>query len=198
MHLAFPSGSAVKNPPAKTGDIGSISGLGRSPGEGNGNWLQYSYLKNPLDRGAWRATVHGVTKELGHNLATKQKQYTKHCQTHVLRSNCIYNFQKVSYNKLQWYSISIIFACPLALALASHSEKTWFFYGGRRWRETTFCSPSPLFLFRMIVPPIWRGTMHKPVCCDYIPQFGTCFGAARALRESHLATFCICKMKASG
>ena len=107
MHLAFPSGSAVKNPPAKTGDIGSISGLGRSPGEGNGNWLQYSYLKNPLDRGAWRATVHGVTKELGHNLATKQKQYTKHCQTHVLRSNCIYNFQKVSYNKLQWYSISI-------------------------------------------------------------------------------------------
>ena len=107
MHLAFPSGSAVKNPPAKTGDIGSISGLGRSPGEGNGNWLQYSYLKNPLDRGAWRATVHGVTKELGHNLATKQKQYTKHCQTHVLRSNCIYNFQKGSYNKLQWYSISI-------------------------------------------------------------------------------------------
>ena len=107
MHLAFPSGSAVKNPPAKTGDIGSVSGLGRSPGEGNGNWLQYSYLKNPLDRGAWRATVHGVTKELGHNLATKQKQYTKHCQTHVLRSNCIYNFQKVSYNKLQWYSISI-------------------------------------------------------------------------------------------
>ena len=47
---------------AHTGDAGSIPGLGRSPGEGNGNPLQYSCLKNPVDRGAWRATVQGVTK----------------------------------------------------------------------------------------------------------------------------------------
>ena len=56
----------VKNPPAKTGgirDLGSVPGLGRSPGEGNGNPLQYSCLENPMDRGAWRATVHGITKE---------------------------------------------------------------------------------------------------------------------------------------
>ena len=45
------------------GDMGSISGLGRSPREGNGNPLQYSCLGNPTDRGAWRAMVHGVTKE---------------------------------------------------------------------------------------------------------------------------------------
>ena len=44
------------------GDLGSIPGLGRSPGEGNGNPLQYSRLKNSMDRGAWQATVHGVAK----------------------------------------------------------------------------------------------------------------------------------------
>ena len=49
---------------ASAGDIGLIPGLGRSPGEGNGNPLQYSCLENPMERGAWRATVHGVAKEL--------------------------------------------------------------------------------------------------------------------------------------
>ena len=56
----------VKNPPAQTGDIrdvGLIPGLGRSPGGGNGHPLQYSCLENPMGRGAWRATVHGVAKE---------------------------------------------------------------------------------------------------------------------------------------
>ena len=53
----------VKNPPANAGDVGLIPGFGRSPGEGNGNPLQYSCLRNPMDRGAWLATVHGVTKE---------------------------------------------------------------------------------------------------------------------------------------
>ena len=52
----------VKNSPASVGDWGSIPGLGRSPGEGNGNPLQYSYLENSTDRGAWQATIHGVTK----------------------------------------------------------------------------------------------------------------------------------------
>ena len=65
-----------KNPCAKAGDMGSISGLGRSPGEGNGNPLQYSCLENPMNRGAWRATVHGVakesdmTKQLNNNMIT--------------------------------------------------------------------------------------------------------------------------------
>ena len=55
----------VKNPLAKAGDprdMGSIPRSGRSLGEGNGNRFQYSCLENPMDRGAWRATVHGVTK----------------------------------------------------------------------------------------------------------------------------------------
>ena len=51
----------VNNPPANAGDLGLIPGLGRSPGGGNGNPLQYSCLENSMDRGAWQATVHGVT-----------------------------------------------------------------------------------------------------------------------------------------
>ena len=52
----------VKNIPASAEDTGSIPGSGQSPGGGNGNPLQYSYLGNPMDRGAWRATVHRVTE----------------------------------------------------------------------------------------------------------------------------------------
>ena len=62
---SFQSGSAVENLPAKAGDageVGSIPGLGRSPGGGHGNSLQYSCLENPMNRGAWRATAHGVAK----------------------------------------------------------------------------------------------------------------------------------------
>ena len=53
----------VKNLPANAGDVGLILGLGRSPGEGNGNPLQYSGLGNPMDREAWQVTVHGFAKE---------------------------------------------------------------------------------------------------------------------------------------
>ena len=53
----------VKNPPANAGDMGSVPDLGRSPGEGSGNPLQYSCLGNPMERGAWWAPVRGVTKE---------------------------------------------------------------------------------------------------------------------------------------
>ena len=61
--MSFPNGSVVKNLPANAGDAGSIPGLARSPGGGNGNPLQYSCLENPMDRGAWWAIVHGVSKE---------------------------------------------------------------------------------------------------------------------------------------
>ena len=60
--LGFPGGSEVKASACHAGDLGSIPGLGRSPGEGNGNPLQYSCLENPMDGGAWWATVHGVAK----------------------------------------------------------------------------------------------------------------------------------------
>ena len=62
----FPGDSVVKNLLANAGNAGLIPGLGRSPGEGNGNPLQHSCLENPRDRGAWWATVHGAAK-VGHN-----------------------------------------------------------------------------------------------------------------------------------
>ena len=60
--MGFPGSSDSKASAYNVGDPGSIPGPGRSPGEGNGNPLQYSCLENPMDRGAWQATVHGFTK----------------------------------------------------------------------------------------------------------------------------------------
>ena len=57
--VGFPGGLEVKASACNAGDLGSILGLGRSPGEGNGNPLQFSCLENPMDGGAWWATVHG-------------------------------------------------------------------------------------------------------------------------------------------
>ena len=62
VHYSFPGGSEVKASACNAGDLGSIPGSGRSPGEGNGNPLQYSCLENPMDWGASWATVHGVAK----------------------------------------------------------------------------------------------------------------------------------------
>ena len=76
ISLTFLVAQSVKNPPAvketscNAGDPSLIPGSGRSPGEGNGNQLQYSCLGNPMDRGAWWATVHGVSR-VRHNLVTK-------------------------------------------------------------------------------------------------------------------------------
>ena len=62
LYMGFPDGSDGKASARNAGDPGSISGSGRSPGEGNGNPLQYSCLENSMDGGAWWATVHGVAK----------------------------------------------------------------------------------------------------------------------------------------
>ena len=74
--MCFPGDVVVKNPPANAGDtrnMGSIPGLGRSPGVGNSNPLQYSCLRNPMDRGAWWVTVHGVA----------ESDMTEHTHTHT-------------------------------------------------------------------------------------------------------------------
>ena len=62
LYRGFPGGSGGKESACNAGNWGSIPGSGRSPGEGHGSPLQYSYMENPTDRGAWQATVHGVTK----------------------------------------------------------------------------------------------------------------------------------------
>ena len=82
----------VKNSPANVGDKGLIL-CGRSPGEGNGNALQYSCLDSPTHRGAWRATVHGF-QGVRHDLATKQQQHSRsreamrqRCRQHTFRAS---------------------------------------------------------------------------------------------------------------
>ena len=80
---SFPGGSVVKNPLANSGDTGSISGSGRSPGEGIHNPLQYSCLRNPMNRGVWRAVIHGVAKESARlsyqTMMTMQLEYCLTC-----------------------------------------------------------------------------------------------------------------------
>ena len=72
--MGFLDSSVVKNSPANSGDVNSVPGLGKSPGGGNDNPLQYSCLETSMDRGAWWVTVHGATKRVRHNLATKQQR----------------------------------------------------------------------------------------------------------------------------
>ena len=68
--MGFPPSSVGKESACNVGDLGLVPGSGRSPGEGNGNPIQYSCLENPVDRGVWWATVHGVIR-VGHDLVTK-------------------------------------------------------------------------------------------------------------------------------
>ena len=76
QELRIHGGSDGKEPACHVGNLSSIPGLGRSPGEGNGNPLQYSCLENPVDRGAWQATVHGVAE----SDMTEQQTQTKQTQ----------------------------------------------------------------------------------------------------------------------
>ena len=78
INMGFPSGSVGKESACNAGDLGSIPGLGKSPGEGNGNPLQYSCLENSMDRGAWQAIVHRIA--VGHDCETNfHFQLLIHC-----------------------------------------------------------------------------------------------------------------------
>ena len=79
MFMDFPGGSDGKESAYNVGDPGSIPGLGRSPGEGNGKGLQYSCLENSMDRGAWQFTVHGVA-----NSRTRLSDFTFTFHFHAL------------------------------------------------------------------------------------------------------------------
>ena len=91
----FTGGSEVKSSASNAGDPGSIPGSGRSPGEGNGNPLQYSCLENPMDRGAWWATVHGVPK------------------SRTWLSNFTFTFTFQSQSLMKWVLFCILVGCHL-------------------------------------------------------------------------------------
>ena len=79
--MDFPGGSDGEASAYNAGDLGSIPGSGRSPGEGNGNWLQYSCLENPMGRGTWQVTVHEVAKS-----RTQLSDFTSQCRTDIENS----------------------------------------------------------------------------------------------------------------
>ena len=103
--VGFPGGSDGKESACSVGDPGSIPGSGRSPGEGNGNPLQYSCLENPMDRGAWQATVHEAAKSCSRLNNFTHFNFTnlyswcnftlnKFHQT-LFKSRTVWNFEKV-------------------------------------------------------------------------------------------------------
>ena len=94
----FPGGSDGKEPSCNAGDRGSISGWGRPPGEGNGNPIQYSCLENPMDRGAWWVTVHGVAKE------SDTTKWLAH--THFHFRGCVYSFAIVESLSHVWLFVT--------------------------------------------------------------------------------------------
>ena len=107
----FSGGSVVKNLPANTGDAGSIPGLGRSPGEGNDDPLHYSCLWNPMDRGAWLATVHRSHKRLRHDLLTKQQEVDLQCHVSFRCTAKSFNYM---YMYMYIYMLfQILFPCRL-------------------------------------------------------------------------------------
>ena len=79
--MGFLGDSVVQNPPANAEDTDLIPESGISPGEGNGNLFQYSCLENPMDRGAWQASTHGVQR-VKHDLVTKHARARAHTHTH--------------------------------------------------------------------------------------------------------------------
>ena len=103
IHTSFPGSSVAKESDCSVGVLGLIPGLGRSPDEGNSKPLQYSCLENPMDRGAWQATVHGVTR-VRHNLATKPSPWCSEWQGTVwvswkLTWGCLFIWISVYQNK---------------------------------------------------------------------------------------------------
>ena len=83
--MGFPGGSEVKASACNVGDPGSIPGLASPPGEGNVNPLQYSCLENPMDGGAWQATVHGVAKSRTRLSDFKKKKGSARLEVPVLK-----------------------------------------------------------------------------------------------------------------
>ena len=103
----------LKNQPTNAGDVrnmGSIPGLGRSPGGGHGNPLQYSCLENPMDRGAWRATVHRVTKS-----QTRLKWLSTHTYLKQIKEEDL------------WYSTGNWIQYPVITYIGKESEKEYIY-----------------------------------------------------------------------
>ena len=127
--MDFPGGSKVKASSSKARDPGLIPGLGRSPGEGNGNPLQYSCLENPMDREAWQVTVHGVAKS-----RTRLSDFTSPHLTKVI--DCVLNRLNFLHSICLCYGFSCVethmcpYLCVPALSQQITHLLTDFFFLG--------------------------------------------------------------------
>ena len=129
-------GSEDKASACNAGDLGSIPGLGRSPGEGNGNPLQYSCLENPMDRGAWWATVHGVTKS-----QTRLSKFTFfHCLEGEWINKLVYPEDRILFSIKMiwaikpWKDLERTLLC-LLLSERSQSEKATYCMTPTMWHS---------------------------------------------------------------
>ena len=116
---SFPGGSEDKASACNAGDLGSIPGLERSPGEGNGNRFQYSYLENPMDRGAYRATVHRVAKS-----QTQLSDFTSLTSSrtiHVIASDRITFFWRLNNIPLCIYT-TCMYACSVTSVVSASCD----------------------------------------------------------------------------
>ena len=122
--LDFPGGSEGKASVCNAGDLGSSPGLGRSPGEGNGNPLQYYCLENPMDRGAWQAAVYGVTKSW-----TRLSEFT------------LLHWREAGRANGEWGACSVL-GRPLRVLLCYRSFQ--YFWAALRVLFSPYCFLNPL------------------------------------------------------
>ena len=111
--------------PGDLRDTGSVPGLGRSPGGGNGNPLQYFCLGNPMDRGAWQAILHGVTKRVGHEFATEQQNKTSiHLHKTLFRKHLRQHW-RTKFPRRRWNFTVITTPHHPVSALCGHKNASW-------------------------------------------------------------------------
>ena len=128
VFLGFPAGSAGKESACNAGDLGSIPGLGRSPEEGNSYAFQYSGLENPMDRGAWQATVHG-SQRVRHDWANFTFTFKVTLVAQLVKN--LPELQQTQVQLLGW-------EYPLKKEMATHSsilawKNSWTEEPGRLW-----------------------------------------------------------------
>ena len=139
LPMGFPGGSDSKKSAVQcsAGDLGLISGSGRFPGESNGNSLQYSCLGNPMDRGAWQGSVHGVAR-VRHNLATKPPPpcIYLHCDLYLHGFELLSSFLSFHLPELSWAFLGQVRSSGHKLPLVLFI-----------WKCLYFLPPPPFFSF---------------------------------------------------
>ena len=119
--MGFPGGSVGEESACNAGDLGSIPGWGRSPGEGRGNPLQYSCLENPMDGGAWLAAVHRVAKS-----QTRLSNKEKKLQYHWILENCPWSVWKWLWCLLLWWTSKDFVVSTVTLSIKTSKTTDCF------------------------------------------------------------------------